>query len=192
MSLRIALLAAIVLGGSLAMRSPLPPAEAIALPPPPSIEQKRPNPLPALRAGDLQRLTSAPPHVVRPIDPSKIPQPPVAPEALQLLGVVTGSGGSYAIVGLNGGRPQTVARGGEIGGWRIAAIGARSIKLVRGRDSFERTLFQQRTTAATAPPIPPPSNAPGTPPEFTGQRAPNAAPPAIYAPPAPPIVPSPN
>lgn len=191
MSIRLALLAAICAGASLALRAPLPEAQAIALPPPPSVELKRAPPLATLPAASLQRIAAAPPKIVAPVDPSKIPQPPVSPEALQLLGVVSGDGGAYAIIGLHGGRPQTVARGAEIGGWRLAAIGPRSVRLVRGRDTLEKTLFQPRTAGPNTP-VQAPVSAPSANQNPVMSPAPTSPPPAIYAPPSPPIIPRPN
>ncbi|MBT9446190.1 MAG: hypothetical protein IV086_10865 [Hyphomonadaceae bacterium] len=193
MSIRFALLATVFACAGAAFRFMPDPGEPTAALDPPHAAARAASPSPPLDPETLRTLEQSPLTFVGPIDPAKIPQPAVDPDALRLLGVVSGSGRALAILTNGGGAPQTMARGEEIGGWRVASISERRVRLTRGGDTIEKILFERarQPPADPAAPVaetPRPTARPPQPPAAPPRaQAPANTPPAIYMPPAPPI-----
>jgi hypothetical protein len=107
--------------------SPL--AAALAPPPPPRPDpQRRPGPAATARA-----------EAAQPGIGSAAAQGSLALDATSLIGVIDANSGREALLRTASGRYLKVARGDEVAGWRVNAIGRDAMRLTRGGES--RTLL---------------------------------------------------
>ncbi len=135
--------------------APAPAASAVPTSPPPP-------------AGAASAQIHFAPEGAAPALPPKAPEPPVL---VGLAGI--GAPTAYLADGAASGR---VGLGGAFQGWRLTAIGSRSVRVQRGRERLTLSLFSPRAALSSA--------APAQSPPFALQAALASAPPSSAAPPS--------
>lgn len=146
-----------------------------------------PKAVPAMPDALLDRIATTPPSFSgqAPAEDAAA----LALESMRLVGVVIGDRGAIALFSGPDKSTIAVSRGGEIGGWKVASLSSRGVRLTRGSDLIERDVFAPHASSATA--TRPTESASTSEDRDLGTksgREPASAPPASFSvPPPPPI-----